>query len=240
MNPEGRRANRSGTRSGQHRSCACSPLLQDWQRSCLSPRFFGTRAAWGSRCRAPGGSYSRMMLHVRIVDSNDRLPQTADGCAIACAAMSLRAIHGMPAQAVYERLRRELKPEGIGVKLHDLAQAIRHLYGKDAQASRHADLSHVLGYGRRGALTIGVRPEYLYEGIRPGALHAVYVAATEHPLDELRGLPPGWRPGLKFTPPPDIVDPEPLLAARRVWTYEDLALAYTGDWMVVPTPPRRQ
>lgn len=177
---------------------------------------------------------------MRVIDTNERLPQTPDGCAIACAAMSLRAIHAMPAQAVYERLYRALRPEGVGVKLHVLAQAIKHLYGKDVWAGRDVDLARVLGQGRLGALTIGVRPEQLYDGVRSGSLHAVYVAATEHPLDEVPGLPSSWRPVLPFTPPPDIVDPAPLAPDRRAWTYENLALAYTGDWMLVPTPPRRQ
>lgn len=149
-------------------------------------------------------------------------------------------MHGMQARLVYDDLYKILQPQRTGgVELLVLAKEVQHRYRVAVQTSRHVDLHQVLGFGRHGALTIGVRPEHLYTGVAPGSLHAVYVAATEHPLDGVPDLPKEWQPGLSFTPPPDIIDPCPRAPARHIWTTEDLQLAYTGDWLLVPAPTRK-
>jgi hypothetical protein len=44
-----------------------------------------------------------------------------------------------------------------------------------------------------------MRPEQLYTDVQAGSSHAVYVAATEHPLENFSNLPAAWRPTLPFT-----------------------------------------
>jgi hypothetical protein len=67
----------------------------------------------------------------------------------------------------------------------------------------------------------------------------VYGAATEHLRDDLSELPAACRPCLWFTPPPDITE---LRRVRRLAALgrTRMALAYTGDWMLVLAPRRPQ
>lgn len=174
------------------------------------------------------------MLFFNIKDPNPRFPQTPNGCALACAAMGLR-LRGFNAAAVYNDLRRVLLPPGkLGVSFPDLARTLQKRYRIGAQAGRNHDLHAVLDHVRNHALVLGVDPSRLYSGIAPGTRHAVYVSGAEVPAVRLPPVTPAWAPTLRFSPAPEIIDPEPITPERSRLSTEQLALAFTGEFLLIP------